>query len=88
LVNTEIYNLPQINNEVIIYPNPSNGIFNIVCSNNENFNLEVISLQGNKILDTEFQGKHTLNLSHLNKGVYLVKIHGSDIIHTQKIIIQ
>lgn len=75
-----------------IYPNPSNG--NITISNIQNIELktlEVYSVLGKLINQIPMHQNSTeikLDLSHLNKGIYLLKtlnIQGAS--HTQKLVI-
>jgi len=67
------------NKQIVISPNPSNGKhINISFSNSERAKgtFEVISLDG-KIIATGIidSNKEILNLSHLNNGIYILKIN-------------
>ena len=75
-------------NELTLYPNPSNGIFN-VTSCEEITSLEIYSVLGEKIY-AEFvsASSTTINLSSQSKGIYFVKIITENNSYTQKIIIQ
>lgn len=56
-----------------IYPNPSNGIFNISIS--DNANLEVYDIVGKKIKNQKVNsGDSSLDLSNYNAGIYLLKV--------------
>src|SRR5690606_23513989 len=58
-------------NQTEIYPNPASDIVNISTKSLIK-SVEVYSLTGQKINSETTSG--TLNISHLNKGIYLIKI--------------
>jgi len=74
----------EISSSFTIYPNPSNGKLQIEMENSDVGNmileLSVVDLLGKPIYNSimENSGKHGLNLSHLNRGVYFVILSGSD----------
>jgi hypothetical protein len=65
-------------NNVWIYPNPSNGIFNIALGTLQPTRIEVYDLTGkivyeqNQVTVTNFETK--LDLSNVSQGIYFVKI--------------
>ena len=66
---TEVYD-----NNVAIYPNPSNGIVNI-SSENEIINCQIYDLQGNLLINNNLSDKYTtINIQNLNFGVYILKL--------------
>jgi hypothetical protein len=72
-------------NNIMIVPNPSNGIFNIVTtfSEKQNIKFEVINTLGQVLNQGEFQNVMnnylTLNLSHYENGIYFIKLtNGSE----------
>lgn len=74
-----------LSNNIMIVPNPSNGLFNIVTTFNEKQNLqfEVINALGQVLNKGEFQNVMnnylTLNLSHYENGIYFLKLtNGSE----------
>lgn len=73
-----------------IYPNPSNGLFNIQLENNIliNANLQVYDCTGKVCYSTQINGKQ-LRIS-LNKqaGLYLIKLQAGDIILTKLVRIE
>ena len=76
--------------EVFIYPNPGNGIFNIRTSYN-NVSIEVFNLVGKRIFEIEDAGPYTvLDLSGLSKGMYLVRARKDDgaFLKVTKLVIQ
>jgi endonuclease I len=73
-------------NDVNIYPNPSNGNFTINNSN-EIYSIEVYNLLGQKVFERNNTNATALSISHLNKGVYLIKIIDQTKTSVKKIII-
>ena len=74
--------------EPTLYPNPSNGIFN-VTSGEEITSLEIYSVIGELVFSSELQTtNYELDLRSKSKGVYFVKIITENDSYTQKIIIQ
>ncbi|MDD5151897.1 MAG: T9SS type A sorting domain-containing protein, partial [Flavobacterium sp.] len=58
-----------------IYPNPSNGEFNISFDNSKgNFSIEIYSLIGQKVYEKENTTNKTISVPNLQKGIYLVRI--------------
>ncbi len=71
------------NNNVKIYPNPTNGLVNI--KNVEGATIEVYSITGNLIKTVKSNNVNvSINLSDLPKGTYLVKVINDTVI-TKKI---
>ncbi len=71
-----------------IYPNPSNGNFNIRINNsNETYAIEIFSAVGQKVFEKENTNSATISVSYLQKGVYLVKLTQNSKSITQKIVI-
>lgn len=72
---------------VSIYPNPSNGIFNVNLNGITNqMNIEVYNVLGTLVQTLTFDNNTGLmDLSNLNNGVYIVKIIANNQTTTQKI---
>lgn len=70
-----------------IYPNPSNGLFHIVS--NEMINeVRVFDLSGKQVFYRNDSNNHTqIDLSNLNKGMYVVKITSAGTITNRRIIL-
>lgn len=94
LQNKRVENLQTIpaNKEVVISPNPSNGIVKIQFSSEENkkingsYQIDVLNNSGVKILSlTNKIPDYTLNLSNLNNGVYFLRIYSGNFSTTKKI---
>lgn len=68
-------------NRVTVYPNPSHGALHIV-SDKEIISVEVVDLSGRTI---ELFNSNTIDISHLNSGLYLLRISTLDNISITKI---
>lgn len=67
----------SLNSDFVVYPNPSEGIFQIKTTENMNNLARVFDLQGRMIKQVRLSGTFTtLDLSHLDKGIYLLDIDG------------
>lgn len=81
-----VIGVEEINNnnkKLLIYPNPNNGIVNLIfTSYDKNLNIEILDLNSknvfNKYIDYQNSNLYNiqLNLKSLHKGVYLIKING------------
>jgi hypothetical protein len=61
--------------EIVIYPNPSDGNFNVVLGNSESpYSIEIISFTGQIVFAKEDITDSAVSVRHLSKGIYLVKI--------------
>ncbi len=62
-------------NDFNIYPNPSNGRFNIEFNNtNENYSVEISSLLGQKVFEILNTSSSSISVSNLQQGIYLIKV--------------
>lgn len=79
------------NNGILIYPNPSNGLINIkINSFIGKATVEVVDINGRVVYslnNTEFSNEKSIDLNHLQAGVYVVKISGDELNYTKKIIL-
>jgi len=71
--------------KILIYPNPARDYINIKTASSV-YKVEIYNSIGNLLLVTK--NMETINISHLSKGIYYVKISADNniIITTQKII--
>ena len=80
-------------NGITVYPNPSNGVFNInIPSDSKNLRLEVTDISG-KVVQEAFINKasnsiYKLDLSKLSKGIYLMKVSDNNYSKSEKLIIK
>ena len=74
-----------------IYPNPSNGLFNVRINNYVGkVNIQVIDVNGrivNEFRNDDFNIEKEINLTNLQTGMYIVKVNADDLNFTKKIII-
>ena len=77
-----------------VYPNPNNGIFNVVVNStsSENFQISVSNMIGQSIhtetLPASGVGTATLDLSAVEKGVYFVTVKGEKSENTTKVVVR
>ncbi len=80
--------------EIMIYPNPNQGLFRIALGSGENRNLQVniFNNQGqvvyNKELTTPETEQEYIDIQHLPKGIYHIVIYAEEKSYRGKIIIQ
>ena len=61
--------------KVNLYPNPTNNIINIEGLNKNEYNpIQVFDVQGKLVITKTISEKGKIDLSELNKGVYVIKI--------------
>jgi len=72
------------NNNLSIYPNPSNDIVTIDL--NENFNFKIFDLHSKEVTLQTNIDKNSIDISSLNTGIYIVKIFTDKGVYTQKVI--
>ncbi|WP_185964838.1 endonuclease [Flavobacterium franklandianum] len=71
-----------------IYPNPSNGDFNIIFDDsNGAHSVEIISLLGQKVFEKYNIQSSSISITNLAKGTYLIKVTKDSKSRTEKIII-
>lgn len=73
-----------------IYPNPvstQNSIVYIASKENMVKTIQVFNVLGKQVLSTKLIGK-ALNISNLNKGVYILNITENKISETRKLVIK
>lgn len=81
--------IESLNNDLIsgIYPNPSNGLFNITAVNS--LSIEVYDALGQLVkIENINSGTTTIDLSDKEKGLYFIKLKHNNNIQNVKIILQ
>ncbi|MFC5977957.1 endonuclease [Flavobacterium salmonis] len=74
---------------IIIYPNPSNGNFNIVLDNSAaTYSVEILSITGLKVFEKSDLTDAVISIDHLSKGTYIIKITKESKTINKKIIIK
>ena len=87
---TSTDNLDVLNEEISIFPNPSDGNFYIGINEiDDNAQLTLVSPNGQfiKSIDTKTNGLIRVNLEDLDKGIYMLKFSLRDKYEVKKIII-
>lgn len=80
----------SLDNNFIIYPNPSNGNINIRSLKDfGEASISIFDINGRKVFDQEVNLYDTVNINaeKLSTGLYLIQIDGVDYSHTAKLII-
>lgn len=76
-------------NQMMVFPNPSNGSFSVKSNNNHKQTIEVFNLIGEMFYSaTSNKASHDIDISHSPKGIYFVRIVDGEKTVTEKIIIQ
>ena len=74
--------------EFKIYPNPSNGDFNVVFDDsNSVYSAAIFSLLGQKVFEKNNIQSSSISVNNLQKGTYLIKVTKDSKSRTEKIII-
>jgi len=75
---------------VMVYPNPGrNGTFNIETGFEADYTVEVLTLEGKLLEEHNLYGggNQSVDLKHLQKGLYLLKITQGNSVFTRKVIL-
>lgn len=77
--------------DIEVYPNPANSILNISLPESYNFdkaNLNLTDITGKTILTFDIaEHSFPLDVSHLNSGIYFLRISNNEILKTLKVLI-
>src|ERR1700740_3059420 len=82
-----IEQVKSINNQVTIYPNPSNGNFMVETTVTTPQLLELFDLTGRLVNSKPITSRTIINGSDLQNGVYNIKITDGNTVTNKKIII-
>ena len=63
--------------DIQIYPNPTNGELKMYNGELKIKNVEIYDITGKKILNSQFSNLNSIDVSHLQAGIYFVKIYTS-----------
>jgi uncharacterized repeat protein (TIGR01451 family) len=81
-------NIVTSENDLIIFPNPSNGQFQIKKLDKSEVNIRLFNLLGEEVFKGKLMNEiETLNLSHLSAGVYWLSINSKTKTAVKKIVI-
>jgi hypothetical protein len=77
-------------NNIKLYPNPAKNLINIAISNYYgDLKVEMFDING-RIINTksvDFSGNFSIELNALSAGVYIVKLTGTDLNYSEKIVV-
>jgi extracellular elastinolytic metalloproteinase len=77
---------------VRVYPNPSNAVFNVrIAQYTGAVEMQVVDLNGRTVYtqnESNFNVEKSINLGHLAKGVYILKVNTTDFNYADKIILK
>jgi hypothetical protein len=78
----------EFTKEPFIYPNPNNGSFSLLLSENDKY-LKVLSLNGKIIFEKQlnFTMNETLSIKNIDKGCYIISIKTTDGLKSEKVLI-
>ncbi len=74
-----------------VYPNPSNGLFNLASNNKPDNVCSVViyNLMGNVVSQFEWRGENTtINLTNFATGVYIMKVSNKDRVEVKKLMVR
>jgi hypothetical protein len=79
-VEVEVQGLNEFNvNDVIVYPNPTNGLITVNTNKSTIESIEILDINGKSILNKRFDDNFIqLDLSEYSVGVYLLKVYSSE----------
>jgi hypothetical protein len=83
-------NEPFANNQLIIFPNPTNSIITLTMPSQKNSSVSITTLTGTEVgtYTTQNTSTQTIDISHLASGVYFVSLKSEEGVVTKKIIKQ
>lgn len=77
-----VYTEAAQSTEVSVYPNPNNGLFNVITGGEKTTELKIYNMLGKMVYSTNAAPGHvtSVDISGLQKGIYTVILYGDDII--------
>ena len=93
-ISKDVNNIENVKETISIFPNPSDGIFNISIEGvSGRIQIKVFDVQGNDYRLFEIEGTRNmtteqLDLKDLAAGVYFIRFSGKDFSQVKKIVIQ
>lgn len=91
VVPTSLNDVSASGNNLLIYPNPNNGIFSLQLNNDvlqkEVRRISIYNLQGDLIFQTEHY-QSNIEIKNIAKGIYLMQIQFAKIQLTKKLVVQ
>jgi len=75
-------------NKISVYPNPSNGLFNLTLEGISESTIEIYNVEGKKILSKIQENEEVLSFELQTEGIYFVKIINTDFVETKKVVVK
>lgn len=73
----------------MVYPNPINrGSFKINSSSRANKSIHIYDILGKQVLNKSVKNEELINVSHLNTGIYILKVSEEGKLATRKLVIE
>lgn len=80
--------LDALGGDLLVYPNPGSGVFSVSASGLEG-HLQVSDILGKIVVEGAFEGQTQIDLSQMDRGVYLLKlVDQAGQSHLKKLIVQ
>ena len=76
---------------IAVYPNPSNGMFNLSSNNKPDkvCDVKIYNLMGNVVKEFQWNGENTtFNLSNSASGVYIMKVSNNNKVEVKKLMVR
>ena len=74
---------------LILYPNPSNGVFQLICNSVESMQMEVFNTMGQLVhSNSNITSSTTVNLNRVRNGLYSIRFHNKELNILRNVIIQ
>ncbi|WP_431242438.1 T9SS type A sorting domain-containing protein [Flavobacterium sp. P21] len=65
----------ELSDEIVIYPNPSDGNFNVGLNDfSTPYTIEIISFSGQKVFEKQNTTSSKISVQNLSAGIYFIKI--------------
>lgn len=65
----------ELSDEIVVFPNPSDGNFNIGLGNSDSpYSIEILLFSGQKVFEKQNTTDSVISVSHLSSGIYIAKI--------------
>ncbi len=84
---TGINKLSITNNQIKVYPNPSNGAFVVEPTTNTQQTITLYDINGNSVFSQSINGKTTIDVSNLNASIYNLSILSEGGIVNKRVVI-
>ncbi|HTA61296.1 MAG TPA: T9SS type A sorting domain-containing protein, partial [Bacteroidia bacterium] len=87
LQTTGINQLLNNNNQITIYPNPTNNYFTIETTSTDKQTLQVFDVNGKLVLMQTINGKTNVDASNLAEGVYNLSLQNTNGVVNKRLVI-